>query len=91
MLKSILKAVVDRFERRYDYDASYLRELVDIDPAAFFAFSKVQGFSGYRKAPHDLVADRAELQGPGECLRPVDGYRPDRKPHAYVADPLLGR
>lgn len=70
MLKSILKAVVDRFERRYDYDASYMRELVDIDPAAFFAFSKVRGFSSYRKAPADalvaagLVGTLAEDCGP---------------------------
>jgi len=56
MLKSILKTAIGRFERRYDYDASYIRELIDIDPAAFFAFSKVQGFSSYRKAPADALA-----------------------------------
>lgn len=70
MLKSILKAVVGRFERRYGYDASYMRELIDIDPAAFFAFSKVQGFSSYRKAPPEalvaasLVGTLAEDCGP---------------------------
>lgn len=56
MLKSILKAAVGRFERRYDYDASYLKALADIDPAAFFAFSKVQGLSAYRKAPPEALA-----------------------------------
>lgn len=56
MLKAILRAVVNRFERRYDYDASYMRELLDIDTAAFFAFSKVQGLSSYRKAPRDALA-----------------------------------
>ncbi|HEX5775863.1 MAG TPA: hypothetical protein VFX95_04195 [Caulobacteraceae bacterium] len=70
MLKSILHAVTGRFERRYDYDASYMRELIDIDPAAFFAFSKVQGLSSYRKAPPEalvaagLVGTMAEDCGP---------------------------
>lgn len=56
MLKSILHAVVNRFERRYDYDASYMRDLLDIDTAAFFAFSKVQGLASYRKGPRDALA-----------------------------------
>jgi hypothetical protein len=70
MLKAILRAVVGRFERRYDYDAGYMRELIDIDPAAFFAFSKVQGLGGYRKAPPEalvaagLVGTLAEDCGP---------------------------
>ena len=70
MLRSILHAVTGRFERRYDYDASYMRELIDIDPAAFFAFSKVQGLSSYRKAPPEalvaagLVGTMAEDCGP---------------------------
>ena len=70
MLRSILRAVTGRFERRYDYDASYMRELIDIDPAAFFAFSKVQGLSSYRKAPPEalvaagLVGTMAEDCGP---------------------------
>ena len=55
MLRSILRALTGRFERRYDYDASYMRELIDIDPAAFFAFSKVQGLSSYRKAPPEAL------------------------------------
>ena len=70
MLKSILHAMTRRFERRYDYDASYMHELADIDPAAFLAFSKVQGLSSYRKAPPEalvaagLVGTMAEDCGP---------------------------
>lgn len=56
MLRSILHAVTRHFERRYDYDASYMHELADIDPAAFFAFSKVQGLASYRKAPPEALA-----------------------------------
>ena len=59
MLKAILRTVVGRFERRYGYDAGYMRELIDIDTGAFFAFSRVQGLGGYRKAPPQaLVAAR---------------------------------
>ena len=57
MLKAMLKAFTNRFERRYDYDASYMRELIDTDPAAFFAFSGVSRMAGYRKgAPREALA-----------------------------------
>lgn len=70
MLKAILKAVVGRFEKRYDYDVSYMRDLIDTDTAAFFAFSGVQRLAGYNKAPREaltaakLVATLAEDCGP---------------------------
>jgi len=70
MLKAILNAVVGRFEKRYDYDVSYMRALIDTDPAAFFAFSGVQRLAGYSKAPREaltaakLVATLAEDCGP---------------------------
>lgn len=69
-MKAILRAFVGRFEKRYDYDASYMRELLDIDTAAFRAFSKIQGFAGYRKAPPEalvaagIVGTLAEDCGP---------------------------
>jgi len=75
MLKTLLNAVVGRFQRRYDYDVSYMRELIDIDPAAFLAFGKVQGLGGYRKAPLEaltaarLVATLAE--DCGSCVQIV--------------------
>jgi hypothetical protein len=57
MLRAILKAAIGRFEKRYDYDVSYMRELIDADPAAFQAFSAVQKLSGYRKsAPPAAIA-----------------------------------
>ena len=87
MLRSILRALTGRFERRYDYDASYMRELIDIDPAAFFAFSKVQGLSSYRKAPPEalvaagLVGTLAEDCGPctqiGCDIATANGVRPE--------------
>lgn len=57
MLKTLLKAAVGRFERRYDYDVSYMRQLIEADPAAFQAFSAVRKLSGYRKgAPPAAIA-----------------------------------
>jgi hypothetical protein len=59
MLRAVLKAFVGRFARRYDYDVSYMRDLIDTDPAAFMAFSNVQGLGGYAKAPKAaLIAAR---------------------------------
>ncbi|HYG28491.1 MAG TPA: hypothetical protein VD906_16515 [Caulobacteraceae bacterium] len=70
MLKSLMHAIVGRFQKRYDYDVSYMRALIAADPAAFLAFSKVQGLGGYAKAPKaaiiaaKLVATLAEDCGP---------------------------
>jgi hypothetical protein len=70
VLKAVMNAVVGRLEKRYGYDAGYLHELIDIDPAAFFAFSGMQRLSGYRKAPPEaltaakLVATLTEDCGP---------------------------
>ncbi|HEX6859754.1 MAG TPA: hypothetical protein VF138_06090 [Caulobacteraceae bacterium] len=70
MLKALLKAAVARFEKRYDYDVSYMRALIEADPGAFFAFAGVQRLGGYAKAPKDaliaarLVGTLAEDCGP---------------------------
>ena len=54
MLKWFLKWKLDAFERAYSYDISYARDLLDADPAALIAFSKVVGLAGYRKGvPRD--------------------------------------
>ncbi len=49
MLKWFLKRRIGEFERTWNYDATYLRELVDIDPRAMLACGKVQAISDYRK------------------------------------------
>jgi len=59
VLKALLHAITGRFAKRYDYDVSYMRDLIDTDPAAFFAFSKVQGLAGYRKGPPEAVVAAA--------------------------------
>jgi hypothetical protein len=71
MLKWFLRRWIGKFEREWNYDASYMRELIDIDPRAMLAFGKVQGLTKYRKdvplAPWcaaGIVAVMAEDCGP---------------------------
>jgi hypothetical protein len=49
MLKWYLNRWIGKFERTWNYDASYLHELVDIDPRAMLAFGKAWAISAYRK------------------------------------------
>lgn len=71
MLKWLLRRQIAAFERNWSYDASYLREIIDVDPRAMMAFGKVQGLSRYRKdvpraayCAAGLIAVMAEDCGP---------------------------
>lgn len=71
MLKWLLRRGIGKFERTWNYDASYMRELIDIDPRAILTFGKVQALSKYRKdvplaawCAAGLVAVMAEDCGP---------------------------
>ena len=71
MLKWFLQRWLRKFEHEWNYDATYMHELIDTDPRAMLAFSKVQGLTKYRKdvplAPWcaaGIVAVMAEDCGP---------------------------
>lgn len=71
MLKWFIRNRLAKFERRFDYDLSYAREILDADLGAFLAFARVQPMSKYRKdIPLDvlyavkLVGTMAEDCGP---------------------------
>ena len=71
MLKWFLRRQLAGFERAWNYDAGYLREMIEIDPQALTTFWKVQGLSRYRKdvplAPYcaaGIVAVMSEDCGP---------------------------
>src|SRR5262249_47427502 len=49
MLRWFLKRQVAAFERTWNYDASYMHEVIDADPRAMLAFGKLQAISSYRK------------------------------------------
>jgi hypothetical protein len=71
MLKWLLRSRIDAYEKEWDYDMGYARELLAADPSALLAFSKVVGLAQYRKdVPRDpwfaskLAATLAEDCGP---------------------------
>jgi hypothetical protein len=58
-----LRRWIDKFERTWSYDASYLRDVLDADPRALIAFSKVAGIRNYRKDVPPAVYVAAGLVG----------------------------
>jgi alkylhydroperoxidase family enzyme len=71
MLKWFLRRWLAKFERTWNYDAGYMREMIDVDPRAVLTFSKVQALTKYRKdiplaayCAAGLVAVMAEDCGP---------------------------
>jgi hypothetical protein len=63
MIKWFLRRWIDKFERTWSYDASYLRDVLDADPRAALAFSKVSGIGAYRKDVPPTVWSAAALVG----------------------------
>lgn len=71
MLGWLVKKRLDAYERNFDYDTSYLRDIYSASPRAFWRFSKFLGLSTYREGvPYDawfaakLVGTLAEDCGP---------------------------
>jgi hypothetical protein len=71
MLKWLIRRRLAAFEREYGYDASYVRDVLDADLKAAFAFNKFQAMAQYRRdAPPEalaaagIVATLAEDCGP---------------------------
>ena len=63
MLRWFLRRQVAAFERAWDYDASYLRALIDADPRAMLAFGKLRRIVNYRKDVPPAVYAAARLVG----------------------------
>lgn len=56
MIGALLHKYVSAFERKYDYDATYLHELADISARDFYRFSKVQmTLQSKHHAPRDAL------------------------------------
>lgn len=49
MITWFLRRSITKFERRWSYDAGYLRDVLAADPRALLAFGKVTGIGTYRK------------------------------------------
>ena len=71
MLRWFLRRQIGAFQRTWNYDADYMREMIDADPRALLTFGKVQGLTKYRKdvplaawCAAGIVAVMAEDCGP---------------------------
>lgn len=51
MIKWILRRAIDKFERAWNYDASYMRDMIETSPSAAWLFSRVTALGQFR---HDL-------------------------------------
>jgi hypothetical protein len=49
MIKWALRRWLDKFERDWNYDASYMREMVDASPRAAWLFSRVTALGQFRR------------------------------------------
>lgn len=56
MLKAILKRQIDAFERDFNYDAGYMRDLLDASPWKFLRFSFVPALGRGKAAPLEAMA-----------------------------------
>lgn len=56
MLKALFARQIDKFERQWRYDASYMRRLLAANPVSFLKFSLVTGIADRRAAPGPALA-----------------------------------
>src|SRR3984885_13458755 len=49
MMTWFLRRWIAKFERTWNYDAGYLRDVLDADPRALMAFSKTAAIGNYHK------------------------------------------
>lgn len=71
MRRWLIGRFIAAFERRYDYDMTYAREILAASPRAFLRYARLTGMAGYREdVPLEawyaakLAATRAEDCGP---------------------------
>ena len=49
MVKWLMRRGIAAFERQWNYDASYVREIIEVSPRAAWMFSRAAAIGGYRK------------------------------------------
>jgi len=49
MIKWFLRKAIDRFERTWNYDAGYMRDMIDISPRAAWLFSRAAALGQFRR------------------------------------------
>ena len=56
MLKAFLSRQLGKMERQFDYDASYMRQMLNLSPATFLKFGLVSQLVDRKAAPAELLA-----------------------------------
>jgi hypothetical protein len=74
VIKFLLHRIVSRMERRYDYDATYLHELIDLSPTAARRFAMAQSTGSWqgpapRDAWHAASIAGALVEDCGPCVQ----------------------
>ena len=71
MVRWLLRRMAEAFERKWHYDASYLKEIIDISPRAAWMFARATSLGNYRRDvpvaalfAAGITAVRAEDCGP---------------------------
>lgn len=88
MLRWLLRRIVSAFERQWNYDATYLREIIDASPRAAWRFLNATRLGNYRRdVPREalvaaaITAVRSEDCGPctqlGTAMAERQGVRAD--------------
>src|SRR5262249_1626244 len=88
MLRWLLKRAVGAFERKWNYDGSYMREIIDVSPRAAWRFASAARLGSYcRDVPMEawfaagITAARSEDCGPctqlGTAMGERGGVRPE--------------
>jgi hypothetical protein len=49
MLRWFLRKAIDKFERNWNYDASYMRDIIDASPRAAWLFSRAAALGQFRR------------------------------------------
>ena len=49
MIKWALRKALDKFEKNWHYDASYMREMIDVSPRAAWLFSRAAALGQFRR------------------------------------------
>lgn len=62
MLKALLTRYLDRFERTWGYDASYMRQVLAVSPASFLKFTLGTAAANRKAAPAEAIV-AASLAG----------------------------
>jgi len=89
MIRAILSRVVTRFERTWNYDAAYLREVLDVSPSAFLRFMLVGSLGHGRRAPAPAIAAAGIVGSLGEDCGPCTQIGVDMAAKAGVPPGIL--